>query len=335
MGADGQRTAPPWPSITVGARVRAILGSGPVLRLGRALLVSFGVLLVAFMLLRLAPGDPAALLLGEQATPEAIAELRATLGLNGSFLQQLARYLGGIIHGDLGTSLASRQPVGALIARALPVTLWLICLTGAMALLAAVPLGMVAARYHRTWFGHAFRVVVSVLLATPVFFSGLLLILFFSMRLNVAPVAGYVTRFPKNTLYLWLPALTLCTVLVPLLARVLQSSVIDTTDNEFVETAIVRGLPGRVMMWRYLIRPSIAPTISLFAYIIGQLVGSAVVVEAIFGLPGMGTLLVEAIRARDYPVLQGGVAVLGLVVVVVGYMSDTTCAWIDPRTKAT
>jgi len=311
-----------------------VLGSGAVLRLGRAFLVSFGVMLVSFLLLRLAPGDPAAILLGDQATPENLAQLREALGLNGTFPEQLARYLGNVIRGDLGISLASHQPVIALIGRALPVTLWLVFLTAAMALLAAVPLGLVAALHHRTWFGHTFRVAASLLLAMPVFFSGLLLILFFAMRLRMAPVAGYVAGFPVALRYLWLPALTLCTVLVPLLARVLQSSIIDTTEQEFVETAVVRGLPRRVMMWRYLIRPSIAPTISLLAYIIGQLVGSAIVVEAIFGLPGMGTLLIEAVQIRDYPVIQGGVAVLGLFVVVVGYVSDMSSAWLDPRTKA-
>ena len=310
-----------------------MLGSGALLRLGRAFLVSFGVMLVAFLLLRIAPGDPVATLLGDQATPEALAQLRVTLGLNGTFLEQLARYLGNVMHGNLGISLASNQPVIALIGRSLPVTLWLVVLTAAMALLAAVPLGMFAALYHRTWFGHAFRVAVSLMLATPVFFSGLLLILFFAIQLKVAPVAGYETGFPANMAYLWLPALTLCTVLVPLLARVLQSSVIDTIEQEFVETAVVRGLPRRVMMWRYLIRPSIAPTISLLAYIVGQLVGSAVVVEAIFGLPGMGTLLIEAVRVRDYPVIQGGIAVLGIFVVAVGYLSDVSGGWLDPRTK--
>lgn len=333
MKTDAGLAAGTSPSTASWARLRGVLGSGALLRLGRAFLVSFGVMLVAFLLLRLAPGDPVATLLGDQATPEALAQLRVTLGLNGTFLEQLARYLGNVMHGNLGISLASNQPVVALIGRALPVTLGLVALTAAMALLAAVPLGMFAALYHRTWFGHTFRVAVSLLLATPVFFSGLLLILFFAIKLQVAPVAGYETGFPANMVYLWLPALTLCTVLVPLLARVLQSSVIDTTEQEFVETAVVRGLPRRVMMWRYLIRPSIAPTISLLAYIVGQLVGSAVVVEAIFGLPGMGTLLIEAVRVRDYPVIQGGIAVLGIFVVAVGYLSDLSGGWLDPRTK--
>ena len=311
-----------------------MLGSGALLRLGRAFLVSFGVMLVAFMLLRLAPGDPAATLLGDQATPENLKALREELGLTGTLLEQLARYLGGVLRGDLGTSLASNQPVLALIGRALPVTVWLILLTATMSLLVAVPLGLAAAIYHRSWFGHAFRVTVSLLLATPVFFSGLVLILFFSMRLKMAPVAGYEADFPVILRYLWLPALTLCTVLVPILSRVLQSSIIDTTEQEFVETAIVRGLPRRVTMWRYLVRPSVAPTVSLLAYMMGQLVGSAIVIEAIFGLPGMGTLLIDAVRVRDYPLIQGGVAVLGLVVVLVGFVSDMSSAWLDPRTKA-
>jgi peptide/nickel transport system permease protein len=302
-------------------------------RTARAILVSILVMLVSFALIRLIPGDPAATLLGDLATEEAVAKLRAEMGIDGTFMQQLISYVGGFIRGDLGKSLSSRQPVITIISQSLPITLWLIGVAIVISLFGAIPLGVLAAIYYRTWFGEVFRVVASLLLAMPVFYSGLLLILFFSIRLDLAPVAGYRSNFPENLRYLWLPALTNATLLIPILARVLQSSVIDTMEEEFVETAIVRGLPKRIYYWRYLVRPSIGPTISLLAYIIGQLLGAAVLIEIIFGLPGIGTRLIDAVRVRDYTLVQGIVTIFGLIVVVVGLIADVVCGWLDPRMK--
>jgi peptide/nickel transport system permease protein len=313
--------------------LNTLLNSRIFKRAARAILVSISVMLISFTLIRIIPGDPAATLLGELATDEAVAELRAQMGIDGTFTEQLIRYLGGFIRGDLGESLASRQPVATIITQTLPVTLWLIGVTLVISLAGAIPLGVLAAIYYRTWFGEAFRVIASLLLAMPVFYSGLLLILFFSIRLDLAPVAGYRSIFPENLQYLWLPALTNATLLIPILARVLQSSIVDTMEEEFVETAIVRGLPKRIYYWRYLIRPSIGPTVSLLAYIVGQLLSAAVLIEIIFGLPGIGTQLIDAVRVRDYTLVQGIVAIFGLIVVVVGFAADVACGLLDPRMK--
>lgn len=299
----------------------------------RAILVSFGVMMITFVLVRLIPGDPVQILLGENATAELVAHYREVLGLNGSLPQQFVVYLGKLAHGSLGTSIVTNQSVNSVIARTFPVTAWLVALTVVMALVLALPLGVLAAVHRRTWFGQVFRVGTSILLATPTFYSGLLLILFLAIRLHLAPVAGYQPGFPQNLRSLWLPALTLCTIQVPILARVLQSSITDTLEQEFVETAIVRGLPRAVFVIRYLLRPSLAPTVALIAYMMGQLLGSAVMVEIIFNLPGIGTALVmEGVLARDYPLVQGIVLVFGLVVVGFSFLSDTISEWLDPRT---
>ena len=203
-----------------------------------------------------------------------------------------------------------------------------------MGLLLAVPLGALAAVYRRTWFGQAFQVAASMTLAAPQFFIALILLLVFAIRFDVAPVAGYEPRFPANLSYLWLPGLTMCTVIVPVVARVVQSSIADTLEQEFVESAIVRGLSRRIFYWRYLVRPSIGPTISLVTYMMGMSLGSAVVVEMMFGLPGVGTLLIDAVIVRDYTLVQGIVAVFGLIVVAFGYLSDTVSGLLDPRMKA-
>jgi len=302
--------------------------------LARAMAVGIGVMVVSFFLVRIIPGDPVQILLGDLATPELIAHYREMLGLNGTMLQQFATYVGRLLRGDLGTSVITGQRVSSVVARTMPISVWLIGVTIVMALVLALPLGVVAALYRRTRFGQLFRIVTSVLLATPVFFSGLLLLLFFAIRLGWAPVAGYTSRFPANLKYLWLPALTMCCVQVPILARVLQSSIADTMEQEFVETAVVRGLSWPVFTWRYLLRPSLAPTISLLGYVIGQLLGATVMVEIVFNIPGLGTaLIVEGVLQRDYTLVQSIVLIFGLIVVGVSYVADTVSAWLDPRTR--
>src|SRR5260221_5740496 len=255
------------------------------------------------------------------------------LCLNGRLPEQFVNYLGGLLRGDLGASVVNRQPVMDTVTRRLPVTLLLIGVRVFVALAMALPLGLAAAIYRRAWFGQFFRIASSVLLATPVFFSGFVAILLFAIRFNIAPVAGLRGTFPQNLRYLWLPALVLCTVLVPILAGVLQSSIVDTLEQEFVESAIVRGLPRYILVWRYLLRPSLAPTIILLGYMIGALLGAAVVIELVFNLPGIGTALIDAVLGRDYPMVQGILFVFGFIVVLVSFVADVVSGWLDPRVK--
>jgi peptide/nickel transport system permease protein len=310
------------------------LARAPIVRrLGRSLLVGFGVMCITFGLIRFIPGDPVRMLLGDLATDENVQRFRDALGLNGTLPEQFLAYLGGLARGDLGRSIFTDVPVRDTVARTLPVTLWLIATTITMGAAMAVPLALAAASYRLSWFGHVFRVTTSVALAMPTFFTSLLALLFFSIQLGLAPIAGYEPGFPGNLWYLWLPALVTCGVQVPILARVLQSSLVDTMEQEFVETAVVRGLPARVLTWRYLLRPSLGPTIGLLGYMVGQMLGAAVIVEIVFGLPGIGTALIDAVLGRDYPVVQGIVLVFGMLVVVVNFLADSVGGWLDPRTR--
>jgi peptide/nickel transport system permease protein len=199
-----------------------------------------------------------------------------------------------------------------------------------LSIVASVPLAVTAAQRQNGWLDRAIFLMSSLALAMPTFYTGLLLILIFAIGLRWAPVAGW-SAFPDNLHYLWLPAITLATVVVPVLARVLRDSISSTLQEEFVELAIVRGSPRHELILHYLLRPSVAPVIGLTAYITGQLLGSAVLVEAIFGLPGLGTALADAVRSRDYPAVQGIVAVIGVLVVCISYLADGAATWIDPR----
>ena len=304
----------------------------PVLRIiGRAIVVSLAVMLVSFSLMRLSPGDPVTVLLGENATDQAIANMREQLGLNGTFLEQLARYLGGLARGDMGRSVVFATPVTTLILNAIPTTLSLMLVTITFTILLAVPIAVYVGQHPRSKFASFFLLASSFFVSTPSFFVGLMALLIFAVWLDIAPVAGIVGTLPGAITHLWLPAAVIAATLVPVLARVLTASVMTTLREEFVEVAIVRGVRGRRFSWRYLIRPSIAPTLSLLAYIVGVLFASAVVVELVFNLPGTGTLLVNAVAGRDYPLVQGIVLLSGVFVVVVSTIGDLITVRIDPR----
>ena len=302
-------------------------------RLAQAFLVAFLIMVFAFLLIRLIPGDPAMILLGDVATEEDLIAYRKLLGIDGSLPSQFGHYLSNLARGDFGLSIRSREPVLSIVGKRLPVSLWLTATTIVMTVGLALPLAVAAALYRRSWFGHAFQIGASVLVAMPVFFSGLLLILLFAVQMNLAPIAGYYPGFPANLYSLWLPALTINFVLVPVLARILQSSIIETSAEEFVEAAIIRGTQGWRFYWRYLLRPSLAPTVAALGYFAATVVSYAVIIEIIFNLPGVGMTLVDAVRNRDYPLVQGIVFLSGLLVVGLTFMADLVNGWLDPRAK--
>ncbi len=314
--------------------VLGVLHHPALRRVGQSLLVAFGVMVVSFSVLRLTPGDPALAILGDSATLADIDAMREKLGLNGSVFAQFVDYAGPLLRGDFGSSIVTNQPVLDLIGASLPVTLQLITLTMVLAISIALLLAVPAAKYRFGVFGLFFRVGTSVSLSVPVFFSGQLLMLLVAIRWDLLPTGGYRPGFPGNIEYLLLPALTACGPLVPILVRVLQSSVIDTMGQAFVETAQVRGLAGPRLVWRYLLRPSLAPTIALSSYIVGSLFGAAVVLELVYNLPGIGTRLLAAVFSRDYPVVQGIALVMGILVVLVNLVADLVSGWLDPRAKA-
>jgi peptide/nickel transport system permease protein len=221
--------------------------------------------------------------------------------------------------------------VTTLIGQALPATFSLMLVTITFTIVIAVPLAVYVALHPRGRISSVFLVGSSFFVSTPSFFVGLLALLIFAVWLHVAPVAGIVGTLPGSITYLWLPSLVITAALVPILARVLATSIGTTLREEFVEVAIVRGVRGPAFAWRYLIRPSIAPTLSLLSYIVGALFASAVVVELVFNLPGVGTLLVTAVAGRDYPLVQGIVLVSGVFVVIVSTIGDIITTRIDPR----
>lgn len=305
-----------------------------VRRLARAILVAFAVVTITFGLLHLTPGDPARTIAGENATEERVDQIRKQLGLEGSLSDRYFSYLAGVVRGDLGDSIISYQPVTTIIARTLPVTMWLVGVTLTMAFILSIPVAIAGAIWRHTRFARGLRITTSVMLAIPGFYTGLILILIFAVNLRVAPVGGYEQGFPENLQYLWLPALTGCFILVPILSRILESSITSTLREEFVEAAILRGVPRRRMLMHYLLRPSLAPTIGFLGFILGASLGGAAITEIVFNLPGLSSTMVKAVLDRDYHLVQGIALVLALAVVLISFISDVVAEWLDPRTTS-
>lgn len=319
----------------IGGFVGGLRHRRSIRRLSRAAIVSLGVLTIAFALLRLVPGDPVLVLLGvDYATEERVAVLREQLGLNGTLPEQYMAYVLGVFRGDLGRSILSGEPVTAIIGRTLPVTMWLVGTSLLVAVVVAAPLAIVAASRRHTRFAEFFRVITSISLSIPIFFTGLLLILVFAVWLGVAPVGGYEPDFPANLRYLWLPALASAGILVPIISRVMEKSISHTIDEEFIESAILRDVPRGRFLVHYLLRPSLAPTVALLGYIIGAALGGAAITEIVFNLPGLSSVLVNAVLIRDYPVVQGTTLILGVIVVGVTFLSDVIAERLDPRATA-
>ncbi len=302
-------------------------------RLLRALLVAWGVSLLAFLIVRLVPGDPVLVMLGEEASPERIENFREELNLNGSVLSQYFGYTGDLLQGDLGKSFQTTRPVTETIFERLPITLWLNVLAMLLALLIAVPFGVIGGLTRSNVYKQGFNLFSAALIATPPFVTGVLFLLGFAVKLRWLPVAGYVRSFPQNLEYLILPSLATAIPISMIFAIVLQESIRETNAEEFVETGLVWGLPKRTLTWRYLLRPSIAPVIGLLGYIVGANMAAAVIVETVFNLEGIGTYLVRGVLARDYSVVQGTLFVFGLIVVVVHFLADSISAIIDPRAR--
>jgi peptide/nickel transport system permease protein len=297
-------------------------------RIGSAVLVVFGVCTLVFLLIHLVPGDPVEAMLGESARPADRAALRADLGLDRPLGEQYLTYLARLARLDLGVSFRDRRPVRDLLAERIPPTLELAAAALLLALALALPLGVLAAR-HRGGALDSGAMGFSLLgISIPNFWLGPMLILVFSLWLGWTPVSGR-----DGAASLLLPAVTLGTGLAAVLARMVRSSVLEVLEEDYVRTARAKGLPETVVMWRHALRNAWLPVLTLLGLQLGGLLGGAVITETVFAWPGVGSLLVEAIQGRDYPVVQACVLLISLAYVLVNTLTDLVYAWVDPRIR--
>ena len=296
------------------------------------------VALLVFVLLRLIPGDPAEVLLGEAADPAARALLHQQLGLDQPLAWQFLLWLGRAAHGDLGNSISTGEPVTHLIGQRFELTAVVVLVAVAAATLIAVCAGLLAAWRRDSALDLAVVIAATVVLAIPSFWLGLLLILLFGLKLGWLPVVGYVP-FSEDAgqaaLYLVLPILTLTISESGVLMRMMRACALDVLRMDYVTHARAKGLSEAVVLLRHVFPNAFAPTLTLVGLTLGHLLGGIAVIETVFTLPGLGRLMVDSILARDYPVVQGCLLFTGLAYVVVNLLVDLCYPWLDPRVTAT
>jgi peptide/nickel transport system permease protein len=308
--------------------VRRVLGAIPVL---------WGAVTLVFLIIRLVPGDAIQLFLGTQVemTPEQMAELRRVFGLDRPLWAQYADYLGRVVRGDLGVSLRTARTVRGEIASRLPVTVQLAVLTVGIAVAVAIPTGVAAAVSRKPWVPAALRVLALAGLSVPNFWLGTMLVLGAS-RVGVRVLGTYVPLWQdpwRSFATLLLPAVALAVGLSATLVRYVRAAVVEVLGHDYVRTAWAKGLPAVLVFRRHVLRNALIPVVTVAGFQLGYLLGGAVVVEEVFGLPGMGRLALGAILQRDYPMLQGVVLVTATLFVLTNLLTDLAYAWIDPRIR--
>jgi peptide/nickel transport system permease protein/oligopeptide transport system permease protein len=293
-----------------------------------ALPTLLGVVVLVFLMVRLAPGDPAVLLAGEFATPETLEAIRARYGLDRSLPEQFLIYLEALLRGDLGESARSRRPVLEELKTYFPNTLELASAAILVAVLTGIPLGVLAALRPGSGLDLSVMVLALLGVSMPVFWFGLLAILIFSVGLGWFPVAG------KGTLaHLVLPAITLGINATALLARMTRGTLLEVLSQDYLRPARAKGLAERVVIFKHALRNALIPVVTVVGLEFGTLLSGAVITETIFAWPGLGQLLVGSILARDYPVVQGAVLLVAITFVLINLLVDLLYATIDPRVR--
>ena len=314
------------------------MGSFLARRLLLAVPTVIGVLLAVFLLIRLVPGDVVTQLIGLEATisPQRVDELRRLFGLDRPLPVQFAEYAGGVLRGDLGTSLRTGLPVGRELLRRFPVTMELAALGLLVAVAIGLPIGVLAAVKRGRPADYVATGFVMLGLSIPSFWLAVLLILFFALRLGWLPPTAYISpaeSLPGNLVHMILPALSVGLVLAAAITRIVRSSLLEVLGRHYVRTARAKGAPERSVVMRHALRNALIPVVTVTGLQFGTLLGGTVIIEQIFGLPGVGRYALEGINLRDYPVIQGAVLTIALAFVFVNLAIDTAYGFIDPRIR--
>ena len=295
------------------------------------------VALFVFLLLRLSPGDPAAVIAGDYATAEDVQKIREKLGLSEPIFVQFVTWLGSLIQGDLGTSIFSNKPVTELIAQRLEPTLLLALTTIIFSILVAVPLGTIAAFRAGSWIDRLVMLFSVGGFSVPVFVLGYILIYYFSITWRILPVQGYRSPFEDGMLpfiqHIILPTLTLSVIYIALLARMTRASVMEVLEEDYIRTARAKGLSEVKILMRHALGNAAVPIVTVIGIGIALLIGGVVVTESVYNIPGLGRLVLDAVLARDYPIIQGLILFFSLIYVLLNLIIDLTYTLFDPRIK--
>jgi peptide/nickel transport system permease protein len=307
--------------------LRRVLATVPVMAI---------VALFVFSLLYIAPGDPAAVIAGDQASPADVERIRQGLGLDRPFLIQFGTWLWRILHFDLGTSIFTNLPVASMIAQRIEPTLSLMAITLVLTILVAVPLGVVAAWRAGSWVDRTIMGFAVFGFSVPVFVVGYVLAYVFALEFEWLPVQGYTPLaqgfwpWLKNLI---LPAVALGCVYIALIARITRASMLEVLQQDYIRTARAKGLGQRSILFVHALKNAAVPIVTVIGIGIALLIGGAVVTESVFAIPGLGRLTIDAILRRDYPVIQGIVLMFSFLYTLVNLMVDVTYTLVDPRIR--
>ena len=303
-------------------------------RLGFACVTLFAVLTLVFVLVRIVPGDPAQLILGDQASREAIESLRHRLGLDLPIGEQYVLFLAGALRGDWGVSLVSGQPVIGEVLKVLPWTIQLTIVSLILGIAIGIPAGVYAAIHRNRFVDYAMRISSLLGLSFPPFVAAIVLLLAFAIALPWFPVISARTgSFTAWYQSITLPAVSLGLITAAYITRVTRSAMLEVLSEDYVRTARAKGVPWKAVVWRHALRNALIPIITVVGLYLGILIGNSVLTEIVFSRPGLGKLLIGALNQRDYPMLQGMMVIYTLIVVLVNLMTDLSYGFVDPRVK--
>jgi len=303
-------------------------------RLLSAAVTLFGVLTLIFVLVRIVPGDPAQVILGDQASAVAVADLRQRLGLDKPIIVQYGAFLATLARGDFGRSMVTGAPVLGEVAAVLPYTLELAAAALLIGSLIGIPLGIWAAFNRNRAVDYWVRVISLTGLSFPAFTSAILLLLIFAIQLQWFPViSGAGANFGDHIRNLTLPAFNLGIIMAAFIARVARSSMLDVLSQDYVRTAKAKGVPMRAILWRHSLPNALIPIVTVIGLYFGVQIGNSVLTEIVFNRPGLGKLIVGALNQRDYTLLQGMIVIYAFIVVIINLVTDLTYGLIDPRVK--
>jgi peptide/nickel transport system permease protein len=312
-----------------------------VRRLLMALVVIIIVTLLVFFIIRLLPGDPLIIFLGQQAqsttiSPERLDYLREEYGLNDPIMMQYFHWMSGVLRGDLGTSIYYFEDVGKLMAERFPITLHLGVLALVFGNAIGIFLGVMAAIRHGKWIDTVATILAYIGVTIPVFWLGILMIYLFGLRLGWLPISGYVSPaedFWLNTRQIIMPVICLSIGSLAGAARMMRSSMLEILRQDYMRTAWSKGLGERIVIFRHALKNSLIPIVTLVGIGVGIVVGGSILVEEVFAIPGIGRLLVTSIFAQDYVVIQSVTLVLALIIIIINVIVDLSYGWLDPRIR--
>lgn len=294
------------------------------------------VAIFVFLLLRLTPGDPAAILAGDAATPEQLERIRDSIGLNRPLPVQFATWVSALLQGDLGVSLISGVPVVDMIGQRLGPTISIAILTIVLSVVIAIPLGVVAAWKHKSWIDHLMMSFSVLGFSVPVFLVGYVLLLVFSVQLGWLPVQGFtpiskgIGPFLEKAI---LPALTLASIYIALIARMTRAAMLDVLGEDYIRTARAKGVGERRLLFVHALRNAAVPIVTIVGTGFALLISGVVVTESIFNIPGIGRLTVDAVLARDYPIIQAMILLTSALYVLINLLIDISYTFLDPRIR--